>query len=326
MPASLESHPYRLPAQTTSSQANADLYQSSNSRAGSYTHSRSDAALAGSGPLAQRLESCQPTGARVAAISLQPPVDSLASPILVSPSGTSLPQPTKVSHQGSELFDAIVQAADPRHPDHAAWQERYGSLSNRSSRASFSSGHKRDKLASSSQAATPLSRKSFDQSDLPARRRLAARKAGNWDLSHRYPSELGGSDADDPLVPAVQSGDDRTTPVRASFDGSVRSHRSSSVASSSHRRRARRLRDKSHPKPLVPPIPPPRVTSSTNWQSTFGSPSLPELATSTPRTPGHPSSSGNTSDNHDHTQLAMHAHRLHASPSAPGRPSPASSR
>ncbi|SNX85707.1 uncharacterized protein MEPE_04416 [Melanopsichium pennsylvanicum] len=225
---------------------------------------------------------------------------------MASQPATSPTQP-KASHLGSELFDAIVQAADPRHPDHAAWQERYGSLSNRSSRASFSSGHKREKLASPSQAGKPNSCKSLDHSEFSNRKWHTARKAGNWDSAYLQLYEATGSDADDP-------GYVRSTPVRASFEGSVRSHYSSSISS---RRRNRRLRDPSRPKPLVPPIPPPRVTSSTNWQSTFGSPSLPELASSTPRTNGQPSSSGNTSDNHDHTQFAVHTQPLHAPPSAP---------
>lgn len=234
---------------------------------------------------------------------------------MASPAGSTSPLP-KASRLGTELFDAIVQAADPRHPDHAAWQERYGSLSDRSSRASFSSGHKRDKL-SSPQVGTPSSRKSLDHTDLVTRRKQASRKAGTWDLSYRQSLEADKSDADDPVLAAAQSADDRHTPGRASFEGSVRSHRSASIASSSHRRRNRRLRDSSRPKPLVPPVPPPRVTSSTNWQSTFGSPSLPELATSSPRTADNRSSSGNTSDIHDQSIPSTHAQRVLISPSAP---------
>ncbi|SPO28458.1 uncharacterized protein UTRI_04855 [Ustilago trichophora] len=304
MSASLQNHPYQLQSHMPSTQAHADRYHISHSHP-----TQSDAAHAGPSSLAHTTKPLQAATANAPVMTLQSPLEPCYSSKKASTSGTSSPQP-KTSHLGSELFDAIVQAADPRHPDHAAWQERYGSLSNRSSRASFSSGHKRDKLASPFQTGTPTSRKSFDQSDLSTRRRHAARKAGNWDLSYHQSNEGGGSDADDIC-------EDRSTPVRASFEGSVRSNRSSSVASSSHRRRARRLRDQSRPKPLVPPIPPPRVTSSTNWQSTFGSPSLPELATSTPRTAGHPSSSGNTSDNHDPRDLQMHAQRLHASSSAP---------
>ncbi|SPO29419.1 uncharacterized protein UTRI_04855_B [Ustilago trichophora] len=311
MSASLQNHPYQLQSHMPSTQAHADRYHVSHSHSDLYTHRsnpQSDAAHAGPSSPTNTTKPFQAATANAPAMVLQSPLEASHSNKMPLTSETSSPQP-KASHLGSELFDAIVQAADPRHPDHAAWQERYGSLSNRSSRASFSSGHKRDKLASPSQTGTPTSRKSFDQSDLSTRRRHAARKAANWDWSYRQSNEAGASDADDIY-------EDRSTPVRASFEGSVRSNRSSSIASSSHRRRARRLRDQSRPKPLVPPIPPPRVTSSTNFQSTFGSPSLPELATSTPRTAGHPSSSGNTSDNHDVRDLQIHAQRLQASPSA----------
>ena len=218
-------------------------------------------------------------------------------------SKASVPSGSKMTHLGSELYDAIVQAADPRHPDHAAWQERYGSLSNRSSRTSVVA------KPSTSSPATPSSRVSFEQSDLAFRRKHAPRNAGYWDLAYRQAHEAGGSDADDPLHT-----EERYTPVRASFESSSRSLRSPSIASSGHRRRNRRLRDA--PKPLVPPIPPPRITSSTNFQSSYGSPSLPELANSTPRTPCFPTSSGNTSDNQDRFQLQAAPQSDFASPSA----------
>ncbi|KAJ1023196.1 hypothetical protein NDA16_003349 [Ustilago loliicola] len=323
MATSLQNHPYKLPSHSPSIQTDAAGNQHYSQNNSSPHHSANtytpplNAAQARTSAVGRTAESVQAVKVTSPAARLQPPVDpssSSTAKIASTLPGPSSPQP-KPSHLGSELFDAIVQAADPRHPDHAAWQERYGSLSNRSSRASFSSSQKRDKL--SSQVGTPTSRKSFDHSDLPTRRKQASRKADTRDLPKRLSQETGGSDADDPLVPAVHSGDDRSTPVRASFEGSVRSYRSSSVTSSSHRRRNRRLRDANRPKPLVPPIPPPRVTSSTNWQSTFGSPSLPELANSTPRTANHPSSSGTTSDNHDHHHLQVHAQRLLASPSAP---------
>ncbi|CDW99776.1 hypothetical protein [Sporisorium scitamineum] len=228
----------------------------------------------------------------------------------MSPSLASLPcnaAPTspaqpRSAHLGSEFYDAIVQAADPKHPHHAAWQDRYGSLSNRSSRASDTSNHKREKLPASSPA-TPSSRTSFEYADLSTRRKQP-RNGGYWDLAYRQLHEAGGSDADDP--PSTEG---RYTPVRASFEGSVRSLHSPSVASSSHRRRNRRLRDA--PKPLVPPIPPPRITSSTNWQSTYGSPPLPERATSTPRMQ---SSTGSNQDPlSPNAQMQQH---LLASPSA----------
>ncbi|KAJ9474230.1 CMGC/DYRK/DYRK2 protein kinase [Pseudozyma hubeiensis] len=214
-------------------------------------------------------------------------------------------------HLGSELFDAIVQAADPKHPDHAAWHDRYASLSIPSSRTSVTSTHSRDKLpASSSPVPPPSSRRSLDHSDLSARKKAPSRKIGIRDVPYRPTHEAIGSDADDPV-----SNDPPYSSKRASFEGSLRSFRSVSATSSGQRRRNRRLHES--PKPLVPPVPPPRVTSSTNWQSTFGSPSMPDLAgTSTPLTQGHPSS-GNTNDNRD--RQLKHAGSNHplASPPAP---------
>ncbi|GAC99708.1 CMGC/DYRK/DYRK2 protein kinase [Pseudozyma hubeiensis SY62] len=223
---------------------------------------------------------------------------------------SSSPQPVP-AHLGSELFDAIVQAADPKHPDHAAWHDRYASLSIPSSRTSVASTHSRDKLpASSSPVSPPTLRRSLDHSDPSARRKTPSRKVGIRDLPYRPTHEATGSDADDPIYddPAYSS-------KRASFEGSLRSFRSVSATSSGQRRRNRRLHGS--PKPLVPPIPPPRVTSSTNWQSTFGSPSMPDLAgTSTSFTQGHPSSS-NTSDNRDPHLTHARSNYLLASPSAP---------
>lgn len=328
MATSLQHHPYKSSSHSTSLQSNASnsrnysqttipAYHPSQTHAPPTNAAKPSTSALGAAVDPTQSGSMMDTSAHLQ-LSADPSSSSstkMASASVSSIPGPSSPQP-KPSHLGSELFDAIVQAADPRHPDHAAWQERYSSLSNRSSRASFSSSQKRDKL-SSPRVGTPTSRKSFDHSDLPARRKQGPRKAGTWDLPKRQSQEAGGSDADDSLVPALHSGDDRSIPVRASFEGSVRSYRSSSVTSSSHRRRNRRLRDANRPKPLVPPIPPPRVTSSTNWQSTFGSPSLPELANSTPRTANQHSSSGTTSDNHEHDHLQLHARRLLASPSAP---------
>lgn len=270
MSASLHGHPYQLQSQ---SRAQADCTYPSQA-----TSSRA-------GPSTQR-----------------PSPKPSQSPL---PATSTSPAQSKSAHLGSELYDAIVQAADPKHPDHAAWQQRYGSLSDRSSRASVTSSHKRDKLPASSPTTTS-SRNSFEYTDLLSRRKHAPRNAGCWDLAYRQANEAGGSDADDP-----PSNEGRYTPVRASFEGSVRSLYSASVASSSHRRRNRRLRD--CPKPLVPPIPPPRVSSSTNWQSTCGSPSLPELTTPTPRLQtSRPSAAGNTGDNLGQTDSP----RLFASPSA----------
>ncbi|KAJ1575584.1 hypothetical protein NDA12_002331 [Ustilago hordei] len=328
MATSLQNHPYKLPTHSSSLQAdtstgryhpqsNTAAYDTSNTHA-----SPSSAVHAGTSAVTIHALRNNRSSAR-----LQPPIDTPSSTASSSTASSSnmtfplagpsplQPQP-KPSHLGSELFDAIVQAADPRHPDHAAWQERYGSLSTQSSRASFSSASKRDKLASP-RVGTPSSRKSLDHSDLPTRRKQTSRRAGTWHLPKPQSQQAGASDADDPLAPAFHSGDDRSTPVRASFEGSVRSYRSSSVTSSSHRRRNRRLRDANRPKPLLPPIPPPRVTSSTNWQSTFGSPSLPELANSTPRTANQPSSSSTTSDNHDHDLHPVQPQPLLPSPSAP---------
>lgn len=323
MATSLQNHPYKLPTHSSSLQADTSTgryHPQSNTAAcdTSNTHaSPSSVVHAGTSAVTIHAPRNNRSSAR-----LQPPIDTSSSTAsssnMTSPlAGPSSPQPQpKPSHLGSELFDAIVQAADPRHPDHAAWQERYGSLSTQSPRASFSSASKRDELASP-RVGTPTSRKSLDHSDLPTRRKQTSRRAGTWDLPKRQSQQAGASDADDPLAPAVHSGDDRSTPVRASFESSVRSYRSSLVTSPSHRRRNRRLRDANRPKPLVPPIPPPRVTSSTNWQSTFGSPSLPELANSTPRTANQPSSSGTTSDNHDHDLHPVHPQPLLPSPSAP---------
>lgn len=214
------------------------------------------------------------------------------------------------AHLRSELFDAIVQAADPRHPDHAAWQDRYGALSSTSSRASVASSHKREKPSAPSASAPLSTRQSFDHSELSARRKTPSRRSGIRDLPSRATQDALGSDADDPATNEAPY-----SSLRASFEGSVRSYQSPSVASSSHRRRNRRLRDA--PKPLVPPIPPPRITSSPNWQTTFGSPSLPELtSSSTPRAPAHPSSS-NTSDHQDRAYLHARPQRLLASPPPP---------
>ncbi|CBQ68642.1 conserved hypothetical protein [Sporisorium reilianum SRZ2] len=278
MSASLHGHPFQL-----QSHARADhLYPSpaTSSRAGPSTHRRS------------------------------PKPSKSPSPATLSydTASTSPAQP-KSTHLGSELYDAIVQAADPKHPDHAAWHHRYGSLSNRSSRASVTSNAKRDKLAASSPA-TPSSHNSLEHADPFTRRKHTPRNAGYWDRTYRPPHEAEGSDADDPL-----SNEGRYTPVRASFEGSVRPLHASSIASSSYRRRNRKLRDS--PKPLDPPVPPPRITSSTNWQSTFGSPSLPELSTSSPRMQsGRPSASIATSDSHDQPHQKANAQRLFASPTA----------
>ncbi|SPO47125.1 uncharacterized protein PSANT_04812 [Moesziomyces antarcticus] len=309
MSATLHSHPYRLSPSVSLAVDGADT---------SLQHSQSNASnLFQHGLLAR-----SPQSSNAARLSPLPQATSPTSPVASSSRTTmatasSSPQPKPAAALGSELFDAIVQAADPRHPDHAAWQERYGSLSNRSSRASFSSSSKRDK-AGPNLAATSNSRKSLDHPDGATRRRGASRKAGApFDLSRsNHADSAAGSDADDPLLPAFLSGDDRSTPVRASFEGSMHSNRSASVASSSHRRRNRRLRDASRPKPLLPPIPPPRVTSSTNWQSTYGSPSLPTLASSS-RIDNHPSSSGTVSDNQDHFAFPAPAERLLASPDLP---------
>lgn len=309
MSATLHSHPYRLSPPVSSAVDGADT---------SRQQSRSNASdLSQHGLLAR-----SPQSSSAAHLSPLPQATSPASRVASSSrtamtTASSSPQPKPAAALGSELFDAIVQAADPRHPDHAAWQERYGSLSNRSSRASFSSSSKRDR-AGPNLAATPNSRKSLDHPDGATRRGGASRKAGApFDLSRsNHADSATGSDADDPLIPAFLSGDDRSTPVRASFEGSMHSNRSASVASSSHRRRNRRLRDASRPKPLLPPIPPPRVTSSTNWQSTYGSPSLPTLASSS-RIDNHPSSSGTVSDNQDHFAFPAPAERLLASPDLP---------
>lgn len=273
MSASLHGHPYQLQSQAQAD----DLHpsQATSSRAGPSTHRRSPK-----------------------------PSKSPSPAVLTYDAESTSPTKPKPSHLGSELYDAIVQAADPKHPDHAAWQDRYGSLSNRSSHTSVASNHKRDKLPASSPA-TPSSRNSFEHLDVSSRKRHTPRHAvSHWDLASRQAHDAAGSDADDP-----PSNEGRYTPVRASFEGSVRSLYSASVASSSHRRRNRRLRDS--PKPLVPPIPPPRITSSTNWQSTYGSPSPPELASSTPHLPSsRPSPSIDTNDNHN-------LHGLFASSASP---------
>ncbi len=289
MSATLHSHPYRLSPPVSSAVDGADT---------SRQQSRSNASdLSQHGLLAR-----SPQSSNAAHLSPLPQATSPASRVASSSrtamtTASSSPQPKPAAALGSELFDAIVQAADPRHPDHAAWQERYGSLSNRSSRASFSSSSKRDK-AGPNLAATPNSRKSLDHPDGATRRGAPLARQAHPSTFHvaTTPTRLQARMPMIHSIPAFLSGDDRSTPVRASFEGSMHSNRSASVASSSHRRRNRRLRDASRPKPLLPPIPPPRVTSSTNWQSTYGSPSLPTLASSS-RIDNHPSSSGTVSDN-----------------------------
>ena len=219
MSTSLQSHPYQLASHTPSARADAAAHayytkKASPARGEHIYHRPSGEAHAGPSSLGRSSNQLSP-----GAVIIRTASSSSSSSKIRSSPGASSPQP-QPAHLGSELFDAIVQAADPRHPDHAAWQDRYGSLSNRSSRASVSSGHKRDKFASSPQAGAPSSRKSFDHSDLSARRRHASRKAGNWDQSYRQSSEAGGSDADD-------FDQDRITSGRTSFEGSgsVRSYR-----------------------------------------------------------------------------------------------------
>lgn len=246
---------------------------------------------------------------------LSKPFAATSAPSDPTSSSCSFPIPT---HLGPELFDAIVQAADPSHPLHAAWLDTYGALLVPSSRASVASSCKRGKLPTSSLLVVPpTSRKSFDHSDLSTLRKNASRKAAKRDPTDHSSCEAVASDADDPLAERLSY-----LSQRASFDDSARSCRSSSIVTSSRRRRHRRFRQ--GPKPLVPPIPPPRITSSPGWQSTFGSPSVPELTSSTPRTPrtpctpGHPPSPfGHSSDEQGRNYQHSRSQGLGASSSTP---------
>ncbi|EPQ31428.1 uncharacterized protein PFL1_00763 [Pseudozyma flocculosa PF-1] len=212
------------------------------------------------------------------------PVGSVVAPV----SGLQVPgtAAAAVPPLGSELFDAIVQAADPRHPDHAAWQERYGSLASRSSRNSASSQSKRERVEQQRTGASPVpSRASQDQGRTdaaePSRRKrdsLKSVRRGRPAVSQH--AGLRDSDAEDSSEPSdglahggEAPGACRIGRIGTSEHGSSpRLARSSSGGSAAKARRRRRPTDKGKMRAPPLPIPPPRVTSSTRWQATYGSP------------------------------------------------------
>ncbi|KAN0061333.1 hypothetical protein ACQY0O_006179 [Thecaphora frezii] len=183
--------------------------------------------------------------------------------------------------QGSELFDAIVQAADPRHPDHSAWKERYGSIATRSSRSSFSSQARRERpvaLGSNSggsQAALP--KPDDTTTDAASRKRDSLRSVRRTRPIFLHTVEPQDSDADDISDPSDDQGD-ASGSVRdvkggpSGSESSLRLARTNSTGSASRTRRRRRATEKTKIRAPPLPIPPPRVTSSTRWQATFGSP------------------------------------------------------
>ncbi|PWN53200.1 hypothetical protein IE53DRAFT_366563 [Violaceomyces palustris] len=213
-----------------------------------------------------------------------------------------LPQSAPSPPQGSELFDAIVQAADPKHPDHAAWLNRYGSISNRNPRGSVSSSTKKEKIpavASDKRTGTASKRrgsmetvyhtKESDLADMPAssssamisRRALPAHDQADASSSQVSDLEVSfhaaiddRSDGGDPEL-GVAGNQPALSDPRSSFAETRLSQnaieRKGSSGSSKHRRK-KRFKEKGKGKATLPPLPPPRVSSSTNWQSTFGSP------------------------------------------------------
>lgn len=167
----------------------------------------------------------------------------MAAPKLASPS------PVPLSPTGADAFDAIVQAANPDHPDHAAWVEKYGG-SLRSPRKSVDDGN----------ASTSVSMRRYRSANRSTTRAQASGSRVSLDSLAKQPSShLFGA----PLSPAVstQNGEAAPEQIAGNQERNLTDAERRSEAEA-RRRRRKKKRDKGKVKAAMPPIPPPRTTSA----------------------------------------------------------------
>jgi hypothetical protein len=166
-------------------------------------------------------------------------------------SAPPIPSGANSAAPSADAFDAIVQAANPSHPNYAAWIEKFGGTTPRRAavKDSDSNSHlegnespdrrrRRSGSHNGSRGANALPLNAIDQQE------AAASSSNIRSRSH----SLGGNERSPKIGTKGQDGETLLQERRASEE-------------MARRRRRRRKREKEKERSVAPPIPPPRTTS-----------------------------------------------------------------